>query len=128
MMIKLDVAAKRGTVLNEVLFRQNENRTADTVMIAMTGIHGNFYPNPFYYNIGDTLNRGGIDFIYAQTNDAFGEIQTINAHMPTARENALIFIEKTGHTYQMKHQEVADRILAQLQDWRDKYAVHHCAR
>ena len=296
MMFKLDVAAKRGTVLNGVLFRQNENRTADTVMIAITGIHGNFYSNPFYYNIGETLNSSGIDFIYAQTNDAFGEIQTfnvstgrkeligswnerfaytdedsdayltwaqqagyrhiilaghslgankviyylsrhhdsrvehffllspanlsymmsgvtdrekqviremverghgddmlpfpfmgwveciaytawdwafsgmlnnvwtepdgdfsecaqithtgalligtydnftngdpagflrnINAHMPTARENALIFIEKTGHTYQMKHQEVADKILKQLQDWRENDAVHHCA-
>ncbi|MBR1634760.1 MAG: hypothetical protein IJ682_06840 [Lachnospiraceae bacterium] len=38
--------------------------------------------------------------------------------MPTASENALIFIEKTGHTYQMKHQEVADAILRQLQKWR----------
>ena len=296
MMFKLDVAAKRGTVLNGVLFRQNENLTADTVMIAITGIHGNFYSNPFYYNIGETLNSSGIDFIYAQTNDAFGEIQTfnvstgrkeligswnerfsytdedidayltraqqagyrhiilaghslgankviyylsrhhdsrvehffllspanlsymmsgvterekqviremverghgddmlpfpfmgwveciaytawdwafsnmlnnvwtepdgdfsecaqithtgalligtydnftngdpagflrnINAHMPTARENTLIFIEKTGHTYQMKHQEVADKILKQLQDWRENNAVHHCA-
>ncbi len=296
MMFKLDVAAKRGTVLNGVLFRQNKNRTADTVMIAITGIHGNFYSNPFYYNIGDTLNSGDIDFIYAQTNDAFGEIQTINvttgkeeligswnerfaytdedidtylswaqragyrhiilaghslgankviyylsrhhdsrvehffllspanlsymmsgvtgsekqiiqkmvesghgndmlpfpfmgwveciaftawdwafsgllnnvwtepdgdfsecakithagalligtydnftngdpagflrninAHMPTAKENTLIFIEKTGHTYQMKHQEVADKILKQLQNWRENDAVHHRA-
>lgn len=47
-------------------------------MIAITGIHGNFYSNPFYYNIGDTLNADGIDFIYAQTNDAFGEIRTVN--------------------------------------------------
>ena len=49
-------------------------------MIAITGIHGNFYSNPFYYNIGETLNRGGIDFLYAQTNDAFGRIQTVNAN------------------------------------------------
>ena len=292
MMFKLDPVTQRGTVLNGVLFRPKEEKTADTVMIAITGIHGNFYSNPFYYNIGDTLNRGDIDFIYAQTNDAFGEIQTvnittgrkerigswnerfadtdedidayltwaqqagyrriilaghslgankviyylsrhhdsrverffllspanlshmisgvtegekrviremveggrgndmlpfpfmgwveciaftawdwafsgllnnvwtepdgdfsqcaqithtgalligtydnfaggdpmgflsnINAHMPTARENTLIFIEKTGHTYQMKHQEVADKILAQLQNWREKDAV-----
>ena len=296
MMLKLDVAAKRGTVLNGVLFRQDKNRTADTVMIAITGIHGNFYSNPFYYNIGNTLKGAGIDFIYAQTNDAFGEIETfnvhtgkreligswnerfaytdedidayltyaqqagyrhiilaghslgankviyylsrhrdsrverffllspanlshmmsgvterekqfiremvesgrgnellpfpfmgwveciaftawdwafsgmlnnvwtepggdfsqcqairhsgalligtydnfaggdpagflrnINAHMPTARENKLIFIEKTGHTYQMKHQEVADKILKQLQDWRENDAVRHRA-
>ena len=46
------------------------------MVIAITGIHGNFYSNPFYYNFGDTLNAGGIDFIYAQTNDAMGAIRT----------------------------------------------------
>lgn len=289
MKFRLDVPTKRGVVLNGVLFRQEEKRTSDTVMIAITGIHGNFYSNPFYYNIGDTLNSGNIDFIYAQTNDAFGEIPTVNVktgkeeligswnerfaypdedidayltfaenagykhiilaghslgankviyylsrhhderverffllspanltymmsgvtdyekrlikdqvergdgdkrlpfpfmgwveciahtawdwqfsgllnnvhtspkgdfsqaaklthtgallvgtydnftdgdpseflrnlnnHMPTAAKNSLIFIEKTGHTYQMKHQEVADRILEQLQEWREQ--------
>ena len=287
MMFRLNVPTKRGVVLNGVLFRQTDKKTADTVMIAITGIHGSFYSNPFYYNIGDTLNAGGIDFIYAQTNDAFGQIETVNVktgkkeiigswnerfsytdedidaylafaeqegyrhiilaghslgsnkviyylsrhhderveyffllspanltymmsgvterekqiikdqvergdgdkmlsfpfmgwveciantaydwqfsgllnnvhtskdgdfsqaemvthsgallvgnydnftdgdpsefltnlndHMPTAKENKLIFIEKTGHTYQMKHQEVADDILRQLQEWR----------
>ena len=287
MMFRLNVPTRRGVVLNGVLFRQDERKTSDTVMIAVTGIHGNFYSNPFYYNIGDTLNAGGIDFVYAQTNDAFGQIETVNvntgkkeiigswnerfiyadedieayltfaeqegyehiilaghslgankviyylsrhhdprvehffllspanltymmsgvtkrekqiirdqvergagnemlpfpfmgwveciantaydwqfsgllnnvhtakdgdfsqaemvthagallvgtydnftdgdpseflrnlnSHMPTARENKLIFIDKTGHTYQMKHQEVADDILRQLQEWR----------
>ena len=75
MMKKLDIPTKRGTILNGVLF-PSEN--AKTVIIAITGIHGNFYSNPFYYNIGDTLSANGIDFIYAQTNDAFGEIQTFN--------------------------------------------------
>ncbi|MBR3623204.1 MAG: DUF1749 domain-containing protein [Selenomonadaceae bacterium] len=72
---KLDVPTKRGTVLNGVLF---SSKNADTVLIAITGIHGNFYSNPFYYNIGDTMNAAGMDFIYAQTNDAFGQIQTYN--------------------------------------------------
>ena len=80
MMFRLDVPTTRGAVLNGVLFRQAEQRAADTVVIAITGIHGNFRSNPFYYNIGDTLNRGGIDFIYAQTNDAYGRIQTVNVH------------------------------------------------
>lgn len=80
MKFRLDVATKRGVVLNGVLFRPEEERKADTVMIAITGIHGNFYSNPFYYNIGDTLNAGGIDFIYAQTNDAFGRIRTVNVN------------------------------------------------
>ncbi len=75
MMKKLDVPTKRGTMLNGVLF---EAQSADTVVIAITGIHGNFYSNPFYYNFGDTLNSGNIDFIYAQTNDALGKIDTVN--------------------------------------------------
>ena len=80
MMFRLNVPTKRGSVLNGVLFRQEENKNTDTVMIAITGIHGNFYSNPFYYNIGDTLNSGNIDFIYAQTNDAFGQIETVNVN------------------------------------------------
>ena len=80
MMFRLNVPTKRGSVLNGVLFRPEEKRSADTVMIAITGIHGNFYSNPFYYNIGDTLNSGIIDFIYAQTNDAFGQIETFNVN------------------------------------------------
>ncbi len=80
MRFQLNVPTRRGVVLNGVLFRQQEKRTADTVMIAITGIHGNFYSNPFYYNIGDTLNAGGFDFIYAQTNDAFGQIRTLNVN------------------------------------------------
>jgi len=73
-MENLNVATRRGSVLNGVLF----GAKSDTVVIAITGIHGNFYSNPFYYTIGDTLNAGGIDFIYAQTCDAFGEIETVN--------------------------------------------------
>jgi pimeloyl-ACP methyl ester carboxylesterase len=75
---QLSIATKRGVILNGVLFREQEERKADTVMIAITGIHGNFYSNPFYNNIGDTLSSNNIDFIYAQTNDAFGQIRTCN--------------------------------------------------
>lgn len=70
------VATERGVVLDGVLFQSGQY--TDTIVIAITGIHGNFYSNPFYYNIGYTLNRGGIDFLYAQTNDAFDRIQTDN--------------------------------------------------
>ncbi|MBQ9263127.1 MAG: DUF1749 domain-containing protein [Clostridia bacterium] len=76
-MIKLNVPTKRGTVLNGVLF---DAKNAHTVVIVITGIHGNFYSNPFYYNFGDTLNADGIDFIYAQTNDALGKIDTVNVN------------------------------------------------
>ena len=73
----LEIPTERGSVLTGVLFPAEK---ADTVVIAITGIHGNFYSNPFYYNIGDTLSSNGIDFIYAQTNDAFGEIETYNVN------------------------------------------------
>lgn len=75
---KLKIETRRGTLLDGVLF--SAQTEADTVLIAITGIHGNFYSNPFYYNIGGTLNAHGIDFVYAQTNDAFGVIRTTNTH------------------------------------------------
>ena len=84
-MEKLKIETQRGTLLDGVLF--GTNGKADTVMIAITGIHGNFYSNPFYYNIGNTLTAAGIDFIYAQTNDAFGVIQTMNTH--TGKEETI---------------------------------------
>ena len=77
-MHEIQVATERGSVLTGVLFSSEKSKGTDTVMISITGIHGNFYSNPFYYNFGDTLNGGGFDFIYAQTNDAFGEIPTVN--------------------------------------------------
>ena len=76
--IELDVPTRRGVVLNGVLFPAGQLAEVDTVVIAITGIHGNFYSNPFYYTIGQSLNAGGVDFIYAQTNDAFGCISTRN--------------------------------------------------
>lgn len=52
--------------------------------------------------------------------DPVGFLQNINAHIPTAAQNKLIFIEKTGHTYQMKYQEVADSILRLVLDWKNE--------
>ena len=75
-MKRLYVATRRGTVLNGALF--SAPGKADTLVIAITGIHGNFYSNPFYYDIGDALNTAGIDFAYAQTRNAFGVIRTRN--------------------------------------------------
>lgn len=89
-MKELKIKTKRGTLLDGVLFETDKqadtvkssgiaaSQGSDTVLICITGIHGNFYSNPFYYNIGDTLTAAGIDFIYAQTNDAFGAIRTQN--------------------------------------------------
>ena len=67
-----------------MVYYSTRRKKADTVVIAITGIHGNFYSNPFYYNFGDTLNAGGIDFIYAQTNDAMDAVRSRN--VVTGRE------------------------------------------
>ncbi|WGE65682.1 DUF1749 domain-containing protein [Actinobacillus equuli] len=76
-MKKLNIATQSGTVLHGVLFPTEP--PAKTVVIAITGIHGNFYSNPFYYNIGETLSKAGVDFLYAQTRNAFGKMQEVNA-------------------------------------------------
>jgi hypothetical protein len=52
-MEKVKIETNRDILLDRVLF--GTDGKADTVLIAITGIHGNFYSNPFYYNIGDTL-------------------------------------------------------------------------
>ena len=67
---------RRGILLDGVLFDKGGEKT---VVIAITGIHGKFYSNPMYYNIGDTLSENGIAFIYAQTNDAFNQMEALNA-------------------------------------------------
>ncbi|AIZ78452.1 alpha/beta fold hydrolase [Actinobacillus equuli] len=76
-MKELNIATQSGTVLHGVLFPAETQ--AKTVVIAITGIHGNFYSNPFYYNIGETLSKAGVDFLYAQTRNAFGKMQEVNA-------------------------------------------------
>ena len=96
---ELKIETRRGTLLDGVLFGTGDkadtvkssgiaaSRGSDTVLICITGIHGNFYSNPFNYNIGNTLTADGIDFIYAQTNDAFGVIPTQNVR--TGREEII---------------------------------------
>ncbi len=52
-----------------------------------------------------------------------GFLKNINDHMPTADENKLIFLERTGHTYQQKEQELADKLLALLCGWQNDSAA-----
>ena len=75
-MQQLKLSTETGSVLHGALFSAESQ--AETVVIAITGIHGNFYSNPFYVNFGETFNRAGIDFIYAQTRNAFGKFNDIN--------------------------------------------------
>ncbi len=47
-------------------------------------------------------------------------LKNLNDHMPTAKENKLIVIEKTGHTYQGKRQEIADALRDVVCEWREE--------
>ena len=77
-MREIHVPTTRGVLLDGVLFDAPGETRANTLVVAITGIHGNFYSNPFYYVVADTLNAVGIDFAYAQTCDAFGQMPTAN--------------------------------------------------
>ena len=72
----LEVETKRGTILEGVLFCQTKN--PDTILILITGIHGNLFTNKFNYNFGQILNKGNIDFIFAQTCDTFEKTKRTN--------------------------------------------------
>ena len=72
----LEVETKRGTILEGVLFCQTKN--PDTILIKITGIHGNLFTNKFNYNFGQILNKGNIDFIFAQTCDTFEKTKRTN--------------------------------------------------
>ena len=74
---KIIIKTERGALLNGVLWT---NGTSDTVLINITGIHGNFFTNYFYCNIGDKLIADDIDFIYAETCDAFPRLETYNTN------------------------------------------------
>ena len=76
------VPKERGSVLAGTLFPVScaTGQLARTVVIAITGIHGNLYTNPFYDNVGDTLNDAGIDFVYAQTCDAFCQMRSVDVN------------------------------------------------
>ena len=58
--------------------------------------------------------------------DPAGFLRNINEHIPTARENKLIFLERTGHTYQQKEQELADRLCSLIEGWRTEVERKEC--
>ncbi|MBR1737412.1 MAG: alpha/beta hydrolase, partial [Firmicutes bacterium] len=53
--------------------------------------------------------------------DPSGFLKNINEHMQSFDKNKLIFIENTGHTYQMKEQETADRLSELVLEWKEAF-------
>lgn len=74
-MKEIIVSTRTGTSLAGTMFSKSKSKW---LVIAITGVHGNFCSNPFYYNIGETLSDNKIDFLYAPTRDAYGQIESYN--------------------------------------------------
>ena len=129
----LKTSTKRGILLDGVLFgceneRMRKCGSADTsatdaltqsrtnaILIAITGIHGNFYSNPFYYTVGDTLTASGYDFLYAQACDAFGTIRT-----PNTRTGQTELIGSWNERFAYAEEDVAAWI-----DWAERHGYRH---
>ena len=112
-MKKLDITTERGSVLTGVLF---DAQNADTVVIAITGIHGNFYSNPFYYNIGATLNGGGNDCSW---NERFSYTDDdISAYLNFAAKNY-------RHVILAGHSLGANKVIHYLSTHHDKNLPEH---
>ena len=47
-------------------------------------------------------------------------LENINNHTKNPKENKLIFVQNTGHTYQRKEQEVADILSNLISNWRNE--------
>lgn len=77
--------------------------------------------SPDRRSVLESVTHTGALLIGTYDNFAGGDLvdflECINRHIPTAAQNTLLYIERTGHTYQQKQQEVADLILGQLKDW-----------
>lgn len=111
----IEAITERGVVLDGVLFNNTPNKQSDTVVIAITGIHGNFFSNPFYFNFGETLNRHGIHFVYAQVCDAFGEIRTRNV-----KTNQEVMIGSCNERFVYTDDDINSYI-----DWAEKAGYRH---
>ena len=89
---------------------------ADTAYDWLSGTLDNVHveADKDFSQVSEITHKGGLligtydRFTYG---DPAGFLKNINDHIPTANDNKLIFIEGTGHTYQRKEQETADRIL-----------------
>jgi len=52
--------------------------------------------------------------------DPSGFLENINNHTKNPKENKLIFVKNTWHTYQRKEQEVADILSNLISNWRNE--------
>ena len=95
--------------------------TADTANDWLSGTLNNVHVGDGDFSQVEQITHTGALVIGTYDNFTCGNpsefLKNINNHMPTATKNKLIFIEKTGHTYQQKEQEIADIILKTVQEF-----------
>ena len=72
---RLCIPTKRGSLLSGALF---EDGSSDSVLICITGLHGNSFTNPFLRDAGRKIAKSGINFILAETSDAYPSIESFN--------------------------------------------------
>ena len=87
----------------------------------ISGILDNVHVGEGDFTQIEKIRHEGALFIGTYDNFTCGDpknfLKNINKHMKTAKKNKLIFIEKTGHTYQQKEQEIAEKILEVIKSW-----------
>lgn len=95
-------------------------RTAYQWLFEPTLDNAHAEPDGDFSQAGRITHRG---MLLVGTYDSFTRgdpvafLENLNSHMPTAADNEIVLIERTGHTYQMKEQEVADVLLATVSRW-----------
>ncbi|MBR4250808.1 MAG: hypothetical protein IKQ15_00715 [Kiritimatiellae bacterium] len=117
----LGLAAPDGALPEEVfdVYRElAEEAAPDAVVLAVTGIHGNFHSFSQVARIGTpgALLIGSFD-VFAG-GEPVGFLRNIAAHFPEPGHNRLVVIPGTGHTYRGKERETARAVAELVARWR----------
>ena len=112
-MKNIEVPTKRGILLEGILYCETKNPTS--ILITISGIHAQAERNPFYDNIGFTLNKGNIDFICAHTCDAMKKV---------TKKNILTGKEETFGSFNEDFNNTEDDIEAYI-NYVKKYNYKH---
>ena len=90
-------------------------------------VYNNILNNVHYEKDGDfsqiyNISHSGAMLIGTYDRFTYGDpswfLENINNHTKEPKNNKLIYINNTGHTYQRKEQEVADALLNLINEWR----------
>ena len=91
---------------SDILDNVHDKKNSDFSQVEKITTHGALFIGTL-----DRFTRG----------DPIKFLQNINDHMASSEYNQLVFIDGTGHTYQAKEQELADKILRIVQNWQEKF-------